>query len=751
MATPESTPTNDPIDTEYVETGDGFIMNPRNQIWGDDSDLILDKDWAKSAFLVSDANLRKYGAMVANIDVKNRYRSSASWKFVDSRLGGNIGINPRPQFTRYSDIRVKGRRPDVQDVSLTSTEGPFGIGRYYSEAIDDTKQVIYMRFGVPKYKGLLSYFMGAYDARAQKIARTGRTSIFYDAGYVAGSIAVFLAHPWIYLSVKAFQFVDYLVGQPSHKYYTLKPTMPMYWSTVHTLVRNLAVNRGILPSFLNQGAEDKGKKVGRDLTIDEEHLQMLSMLMPDIFQSGTNLFLMHSIANRAQRIANNLYDEEFEKLDKSTNTNFEGYVLDNFIGQTKHATNMTDADGNVTWAAAFERLAHNASLETLIAKLKGQSGLWSGGDNDAMEKDLRVTPNTAAPPDSTKKTEQQAEPSAASEAEAEMKLAEENDRKTFWTDFKNNLEAEFADGSQFATFIVDHTGSMSESFSNSYVESEISNKLNGMSSNARSVRFAFAEGNVIGGALGDMLGSAIGAVTDVVEGAADGATMGFSGLIKGLLGSGYLDIPKHWQSSTANLPRGNYTIQLISPYGNAISQLQNIYIPLAMLMAGALPLSTGGSSFAAPMLCELYDQGRLQTRLGAIESLSISRGTSNLAFNQSGNAMAIDVSFTVIDLSSILSMPVSDGGIFSPDVSVDSDNTLMDYLAVLAGQDLNSQRYLLPRGRLRLAKMYQKYATVASPGYWAMQAKDGLDAIGIGHVIGGMARNSGMVQNAFQL
>ena len=66
-------------------------------------ELRLDSEWAKRAFLVPDKLLE------TETDVKNRYYSSASSKFTDSRLGGNIGINARYQFNRYSDIRVNGR------------------------------------------------------------------------------------------------------------------------------------------------------------------------------------------------------------------------------------------------------------------------------------------------------------------------------------------------------------------------------------------------------------------------------------------------------------------------------------------------------------------------------------------------------------------------------------------------------------------------------------------------------------------
>jgi hypothetical protein len=82
---------------------------------------------------------------------------------------------------------------------------------------------------------------------------------------------------------------------------------------------------------------------------------------------------------------------------------------------------------------------------------------------------------------------------------------------------------------------------------------------------------------------------------------------------------------------------------------------------VAMLLAGALPLATGAQSYTAPFICELYDRGRAQIRLGVIDSLQITRGTSNLSFDDNGNAMAIDVTFTVLDLSNLVYLPITQG------------------------------------------------------------------------------------------
>jgi hypothetical protein len=132
----------------------------------------------------------------------------------------------------------------------------------------------------------------------------------------------------------------------------------------------------------------------------------------------------------------------------------------------------------------------------------------------------------------------------------------------------------------------------------------------------------------------------------------------------------------------------------VSPYGNPISQLLNLYIPLSMLLAGALPLATGKQSYTSPFLCQLFDKGRCQTRLGIIDSLSITRGTGNLGFDNEGHAMAIDITFTVKDLSSIMYMPIAEGFSLNPLNGIfDDDTVFSDYMAVISGMSLNDQTY----------------------------------------------------------
>lgn len=678
---------------------------------GDGVSDVLDAYWARHSFLLSDEVLAE------PTDVANRYWSSASAKFTDTRLGSNIGINAKPQFTRYSDIRVKGRLAERNDVSLTNTSGSYGMGRYYSEAIDDPSQTIYLRFGVPQFNSLTNFLTRAFDPNQIAIARTGKgPSAFYMLGKLAGTAATVIAAPAIAATIVAAKFLGSFFTRPTSKFYTLKPTMHVYWSTVNVLVNTIAINRGVFPKIIGP---ESPESIGNPFKLDEDYLAKLSEMLPDVFRGG-KFFDIYAMANRAQRLHNKLVTEDYNNLNQGTSTNFTGYLKKEMSGNGSHPTYISNDNSEPTLAARMDQLFN-------LSK-------WFVDDTKPDE-NARLELNPKIGPDGN----QIQDPS-------------------FFKEYIQSFDSEMREGSDWAVFKVDHTGPIQESFGNAVVESEISQKLNTVSSQIREARFSFAEGNI-----SETIGSAISSVKDLVVGALDGLSLG--GLAVGLGGSGFIDIPKHWQSSTANLPKSEYTMDLISPYGNPISQMQNIYIPLCMLLAGALPLSTGKASYTSPFICELYDRGRCQTRLGMIESLSISRGTSNLAFNLKGNALALQVTFSILDLSSIMHMPVSTGklsaaatagaigggiaggaaggipgaiaggvagevagsaigGAFDSDMTLDEDNILCDYLAVLAGQDMYTQMYPMAKAKLIAAKRLMTYNALTSPAYWAAITHD---------------------------
>jgi len=544
------------------------------------------------------------------------------------------------------------------------------MGRYYSQAIDDNAQTIYMRFGVPQFNALTKFFGGAFSGPMGTLARTGRApSMWYDVGKITTTIFGLYTMPAITSIMLARYAIQTFITKPTSKFYTMKPTMHNYWMTVSGLVNSIAVNKGILPRVINDSKTDQA--IDSPYKIDQDFLNNLHSMFPDIINKENGFDVM-AIANRAQRLANELHNSDYDNYDKGSSSNFLGMV------EKQNMPLVQNPPGQPSIIKTLQRVL--------------QLGYYT---SDGHETRLEITPKI--------------DPATG-----------ENTNKEALSKFSAFFDAEFQDGAEFAVFKVDHSGPVSSSFSNSAIESELSNKFNSASSAAREAKFSFSGGNMLDGVVSDTIENVLGGVTDFLAGSLSTLTFGLSDSIGGfLLGSGFVDIPKHWQSASAQLPRTNYTMQLISPYGNPISQMMDIYIPLSMLLACSLPLSAGKQAYTSPYLVQLFDRGRCQIQLGMIESLSLTHGVSNLPFTNRGQCLAIDVSFSVMDLSSIMHMPVSRGSVFGGTAELDEDNILMDYLAVLAGQDIYSQIYAIPKAKLNLAKRIYNANRLTSPAYWA--------------------------------
>lgn len=623
------------------------------------SKKLKDRDWIRQSFLVgstSDTGVKSAG--LDPVDIRNQRFSTNQLKFTDTTPGGNIAINPPPQFTRNADIKSRSLLPNGK-----------GMGRYYSEAIDDNSRVISMRFGVPTYTSLTTFWAGFYDSDIAALARTGkRKGVAYKVGQAIGYVIPLLS-PVLFISGVIGNAARYILMMPSSKYYYLNPTMHLYWTAVNTIFNNIAVNKGVIPRVFS---DETRRKLDSTYNFEPDDLKIIQSLLPDIM-TGDGSINSYAIATKTQRNS-----RRFVK------------AMEAIVERSKDKLDLAnELDKIQREGLPIEPSKHNGSWVDYI-------GRWLGMEKDDASEVLERS-GTGGPYASTKE-----------EAPGLMEF----------------IQAELEDGAMFASFRVDSDGSVGESFSNQTGASEMANKFNSTSADKRNTRFSFAEGNVGDGMVLKTMQGILGGVKDLVDGTLNG--IGASGLMA-LSGSAFVDIPNVWTGSTANLPRMNYTMTLTSPYGNKLSQLLNLYLPLSMLLAAALPLSTGRQSYTSPFLLELYDRGRAQTRLGIIDSLNITRGVGNLGFDRSGNAMSIDISFSVIDLSSVLHMPIGRGFGFNNILSdlFTDDTAFSDYMATLGSLSLQEQIYTGDRLKLAVTRQLKNFDDWASKANFANWAVDG--------------------------
>lgn len=648
---------------------------------------MTDHDWLRQAFMISHGTQTNSNGdpSAEDVSIRTRFFSPAEFKFSDTTIGGNQVINPLPQFTKLADPRIKGLYQNSE-----------GLGRYYSNAIDDNKRIITMCFGVPSFNSLTTFYRGFYDHTAATVARTGRApSVFYRAGQVIGFVAGFLS-PWLVLYSLGSAFIRTALSQPSSKYYFFKSSMPTYWNAVSGMANDIAVKTQLVTRRLAAPQSTVGDN--RQQSLPDSDLREINKYIYSVVDSydedtgdgnGINVYAVATRYARIQRAA-------FKALENYySSRSLPGDFADTEQGESstmmRQVSEAINAKGIAKPKIPFSQYLENWS-----------SGAAPGAITpESVEKiDIAMTtPAAGAAPDANSPQAPQGTKDLLTEKS--INQLSEGDQNS-WYDF---LIAELNDGSQYVSFRVENTGDASESFTNQVGPSEILGKINQISGAARSTRFTLAEGDLVGGLAGKLVSGVVGAVKDVAMGAAN--SLGIDG-VAALGGNAFADIPQQWLQSTSSLPRMNYRVKLISAYGNRYCKFVNIWLPLTMLLVGALPLSAGPYAYTSPFLCQLYDRGRAQTRLGMIDSISVTRGGMNLAFNKIGEPMSVEVSFNVVELANIMHMPIAKG--FNPlsELSIssifDNEGLYNDYIATLTSLSLTEQIYVGERLKIGITK-----------------------------------------------
>lgn len=672
----------------------------------------VDSGWLKSTFIIKDSDIIS-GNEYAKYIRKNRYYSTADFKFASTMPGMNMAVNPKPQFTRYCDPRSKGKlkgRPDV-NVGTTGHPNGLGMGHYYSEAIDDNQQRIFLRFGVPKYMPLLLWISKSFDIDKVVLHNRGIiTSTLIEAVGVIAKFFAIASAPLLAIGMFAVN-----VYTQNSRFYSVKDTMYTYWATVENILNQMVARRTMVPYLLQDYSFKLDNTINREQKVTGDFVSSISELIPGVIDPETGRISVFAIALRSQAAFNKMLKADFDK-NKSTSlsTDFTGYPI---TADTSHDTYFTNKQGNANFFTKFLfDKAHNllikdnkdneislldASGSTNQSSLIDYDPAYTDKDGKPISLDIDLNdPNSSA------------DKIISSNAQA---------KKSTFDKYGEYLLAELTEGGAFAVFNVEHTGSVGESFSNASGSNPIESTFNALSSKSRNL------GNLLSSAtdipvVGDAMKIAAGAGAKILSEASFGIANPLLALAYGV----NVTMPKIWESSSATLPRASYKIKLISPYGNSYSQLFNIYLPLAMILAGSLPRSTGNSSYTSPFMCQLFDRGRVNIQLGMIDSVSITRGTSNLAFTRNGHPNAIDIDLSVANMDEVISVDVNSNGIItrladqlSPDFS---DNPLTSYINTITGVDVFTQIYRLPNIRLKLAERMMVLKTLTNPDPSALAA-----------------------------
>lgn len=651
--------------------------------------LVKDTHWIRDNFLAGSRNI--------NIDVARFRRGSGYSKYTDTTLGGNFAINAPYQFTRYADPKEQRLMPQVGK----------GMGRWYSENIDDFGHNVHFRMGVPTYNSILGYISNAVDAKTAMYAATGREPGITSAlGWVAGMV---ISVAFWELSVVAMLYNA--ANATSSRFTYVKPTMYQYWKTVQVLVNAITANLGITalakppvgteepsqpeipdPRSLPNTWRGSGKSLSIDVFAVASRAQALQARWyldlrhnADAIEKYNDVYQV--VASAESRLRSHLsghggYDINPDRKIKT--------IKDYITAYTKHDAYRSTTD---------EEQAASGTLETALkaaAEAKENQSLW-----DTVKNKWQSTVDTITD--------------------------YINDKSK---DIADTMLSELRDGSQWVSFrVANSADSVSESVSNSTETSGIMDLFNSISGQARAVTFNLGGGTGIP-LVDGVMGAAVNAVKEGFTSFTDnGGVTSFLNPVAAMMWGATIENPKRYASSSSTLPTASYRFELRCGYANNMSYVQDIIVPLCMLIAMAFPRGTGSQSFGAPFHVQYYSKGRSQCQIGIVSSINISRGVGNAPWLKNGLPMGVDVDITIEPFHEMLYVPLQQGIFLNSGKTFKSlmeENSMGDYIACLSGLGLVEQEYLGPQARRRINKLIKNFNSIKSPEMWAMAATNSI-------------------------
>lgn len=640
-------------------------------------------------------------------DLSVKQPTNAEFNFADTTLGGNAAINPLPQFTVHADLPTGGllatnEYRDDAWFELENSVSSQQMGRVYHEIFDSNQHLLHLRACTPKYSGTITFFSNMYDRNAAKLARDGEYSrVLAGAGKAAGIYLMFAVIP-LYVFVPLIvtgSVLSLMLNNKPSKYYYGKPAMDSYLRAYQLLLDTMLIHYRLVPMWDVIGT-DRYIDATEDKNKLKTTMEQIYKELPDVWKSSGKfdvyrmLGRYQTLANYQAQTLNQIYNKTDEKtFGAAVRAYFRDAQLKRDLEEAVSERELNLFNLTEAYASNPQYLEKDGDAEAEAAWLEAQKAALKGGTSPDGSSTGGISADGVATEQEIYRKQLEGE-AAGTTAPVEQ---EELTNDTFWAGMTESTASAMKDGMQFMSFRVNAKDEVSDSFTNSTREPEISSSMNSLSAKARSFNFSTS-----GGKTGfDMVDSAISGVKDFIGGMAESVHL--TGLAA-IYGASYVDIPDVWDASEADVGTLSYNIQLRSPYGDDFSIFTNIIVPLCGILAFVLPLATGKQTHTSPFLVEAYNRGKVTTRLGMVTAVNVTRGTGNLGWRPDGKPLAVDVSITIKDLSRVVTMPIMTG----PSV-FDNDNKYTDYLATLGAASLHEMVYGLDKLALNLNKWKQSW------------------------------------------
>jgi len=620
--------------------------------------------------------------------------------FRDTRVGGNDAINCTWQFCQDDDIcyPVLATEPHSHDC------GPYnGLGRVYATTTEQNAQICWFTFGVPYYTPLADFYKNSFNSDLIELNNTGETSL--SIGRVFKS-AFKLA---VYIPSIALRFLGYLAksmrnSYPVNRFYELRACMPLYYQYVDSILAEWLVAVGLYangdpPSKSSESAynhwdKDKNTKyadvwenaIGKTAGGRNSFTAGKDFIPDALKATGPSIW---DILRRRALVAYGKYDEEGESTYTGESQRYEDF-MNNFF-QIDDDGNQVNATSKLKWNDAISTLKTDLTEDEKAAGVSKYSKFEATlyGDGTAGDTSGRQAFNPFA----------------------------DNGGNGGWNDA---WKSSALGSSQFIGFKVNKDVDSSESFSNSTSPSQFAESYNSKVKEVAEAKSNFGmngnnefQSNI--GWLDSVVNAGVGAIEGILEGLRD-LSDGFLDMASAVVTGAYVDIPEMYSGSSFSASH-SISLQLRSPYGDYISIYQSIIVPLALLMAAAMPRAAGSDSYMQPFLLRCYCKGMFSVPMGIIESISIKRGSSEFGWTYQNLPTCIDISINIKDMSPIMYMSLHNdyfAGLFV------QDNAFKQYMLTLAGvglfERISSWQRIKRNINFAMHKLRNQFF---NPAYWS--------------------------------
>jgi hypothetical protein len=209
-------------------------------------------------------------------------------------------------------------------------------------------------------------------------------------------------------------------------------------------------------------------------------------------------------------------------------------------------------------------------------------------------------------------------------------------------------------------FYVNSDAQVSESINTNTTQSQLAEKVNGISDLAREIQFVLGtNGRIadIAASMGKKSGGALEAALSGLSSAFTGSGSLLNSIgesIGTIIAGGKMIFPEIWQDTQFSR---SYTInlKLVSPDNDDLSIYHNILVPLMHLLALALPRGTSTNSYMSPFLIRAAYKSFMNIDMGIVTGLNINRGAEG-CWNRHGIPTSVDVSLDLKDLYPVMNL-----------------------------------------------------------------------------------------------